>query len=332
MTSLVDLLNDSTPLSAPLGQLVVIAAVFFAAWLVSRAAGRIASFFVLRGERKHPASIEDSGVIASLKQRETALSLARTSVRAVTFVLATLLAGHRRPPPGAGACRRGGPVPPPPATLLALSVLLGADRIETFVGASFIVILVAFAAQRFLADVIAGVLMFHERWFRIGDTVLIEPWKVEGVVEDLTLRTVTVRSAAGEVMRVSNSEVKAVRVVPRGYHEAEIELFVTDADAGRELVEHVARVVPAGPTHFIRRPAIVEVDELEESLVRIRALAAVPAGRDWLAMDLLPELLRERADDGLIVHGPVVMWSDEQAEHRFARAVRVPVQPRRSAA
>ena len=79
MSSLVDLLNDSTPLSAPLGQLIVIAAVFFAAWLVGRAAGRIASFFVLRAERKHPASIEDTGVIASLKQRETALSLARTT-------------------------------------------------------------------------------------------------------------------------------------------------------------------------------------------------------------------------------------------------------------
>jgi small-conductance mechanosensitive channel len=301
VSSLVDLLNDSTPLSAPLGQLIVISAVFFAAWLVGRAAGRIAAFFVLRAERKHPESIEDTGVISSLKQRETSLSLARTSVRMITFVL---------------------------ATLLAVSVLVGADRVETFVGASFIVILVAFAAQRFLADIIAGLLMFHERWFRIGDTVVIEPWKAEGVVEDMTLRTVTVRSAAGEVMRVSNSEVKAVRVIPRGYHEAEIELFVTDAQAGRELVEHVARVVPAGPTHFIRRPAIVEVDELEESLYRIRAFAAVPAGRDWLAVDLLPELLRERADDGLIVHGPVVMWSDEQAERRFARAVRIPVRDR----
>jgi small-conductance mechanosensitive channel len=305
VSSLVDLLNDSTPLSAPLGQLIVIAAVFFAAWLVGRAAGRIASFFVLRAERKHPESIEDTGVISSLKQRETSLSLARTSVRMITFVL---------------------------ATLLALSVLVGADRVETFVGASFIVILVAFAAQRFLADIIAGLLMFHERWFRIGDTVVIEPWKAEGVVEDMTLRTVTVRSAAGEVMRVSNSEVKAVRVIPRGYHDAEIELFVTDAEAGRELLEHVARVVPAGPTHFIRRPAIVEVDELEESLYRIRAFAAVPAGRDWLAVDLLPELLRERADDGLIVHGPVVMWSDEQAERRFARAVRIPFRDRRGQA
>jgi small-conductance mechanosensitive channel len=305
VSSLVDLLNDSTPLSAPLGQLIVIAAVLFGAWLVGRAAGRIASFLVLRAERKHPPSIEDTGVIASLKQHETALSLARTSVRMITFVV---------------------------AALLALSVLVGADRLETFVGASFLVILVAFAAQRFLADVIAGLLMFHERWFRIGDTVVIEPWKVEGVVEDLTLRSVTVRSAAGEVMRVSNSEVKAVRVLPRGYREAEVELFVRDADAGRALVQHISRIVPAGPTHFIRRPSVVDVDSLDDGVHRIRSRAAVPPGREWLAVDLLPELMRERADDELIVHGPVVMWIDEQAERRFARAVRVPVPERRGQA
>jgi small-conductance mechanosensitive channel len=272
--------------------------VFVGAWLVSRAARRIALFFVLRGERKHAPSIEDTGVISSLRQRETAISLAGTAVRAVAWVL---------------------------AGLLALAVVLGADRVETIAGASFVVILVAFAAQRFLADVIAGLLMFHERWFRIGDTVAIEPWKVEGVVEDLTLRAVTVRSAAGEVMRVSNSEVKAVRVLPRGFREAQVELFVSDPDAGRTLVGEVARIVPAGPTHFIRRPVVVEVDSLEDDLHRVESRAAVPPGREWLATDLLPQLLQERADDGLIVHGPVVMWVDEQAEHRFARASRLPV-------
>jgi small-conductance mechanosensitive channel len=265
---------------------------------VSRAAGRIAAFFVLRGERRHPAGSEDTGVIASLKQRQTAISLARTTVRGSGYVL---------------------------AGLLSLSVLIGADRVETIAGASFLVILLAFAAQRFLADVVAGMLMFHERWFRIGDTIVIEPWKVEGVVEDLTLRAVTVRSAAGEVMRVSNSEVKAVRVLPRGYREAEVEVFVNDVDAGRELVQHVSRIVPAGPTHFIRRPTVVEVDSLEDEVHRIRSRAAVPPGREWLVVDLLPELMRERAADELIVHGPVVMWVDEQAEQRFARAVRIPV-------
>ncbi len=301
MSSLVDLLNDSTPLFSPLGQAIVVGLVLFVAWLVSRAARRIAVFFVLRGERKHAPDIEDSGVISSLRQRETAIALAGTAVRAVAWVF---------------------------AALLALAVVLGADRVETIAGASFVVILLGFAAQRFLADVIAGLLMFHERWFRIGDTVAIAPWNVEGVVEDLTLRAVTVRSAAGEVMRVSNSEVKAVRVLPRGFREAEVEIFVSDVDAGRALVGEVSRIVPAGPTHFIHRPVVADVDTLEEGLHRVESRAAVPPGREWLATELLPQLMHERAEEGLIVHGPVVMWVDELAERRFARAVRAPIAAR----
>ena len=298
VSSLVDLLNEHTPLSPPFGSLVVVLALFGLAWLVSLGAGRVATFVVLRSERKHGPGIEDSGVIASLKQRETSISLARTSVRFVAYTV---------------------------AGLLSLGVLLGADRVETIAGASFIVILLAFAAQRFLVDVIAGLLMFHERWFQIGDTVVIEPLKIEGVVEDASLRTVTLRNVAGEVLRVSNSEVKAVRVVPRGYREVDVEVFVTDANAGRELVSQVGGMVPTGPTHFIRPPAVVESDRLEDDLHRIRAAAAVPVGREWLAEDLFPSLVRERAPDDLLVHGPVVMWTDEHAERRFARATRTPL-------
>jgi hypothetical protein len=284
VSSLVDLLNEHTPLSPPFGGLVVVLALFGLAWLVSRGAGRLATFFVLRGERKHGPGIEDSGVIASLKQRETSISLGRTTVRFVAYAL---------------------------AALLSLGVLLGADQVQTFVGASFIVIVLAFAAQRFLLDVVAGLLMFHENWFQIGDTVVIEPLKIDGVVEGATLRTVTVRNVGGDVIRVSNSEVKALRVVPRGYRQ-------------------VASIVPTGPTHFIRPPAVAETDRLEDDLHRIRAVAAVPVGREWLAEDLLPSLVGERAPDDLVVHGPVVMWADEHAEHRFARATRTPVVARSS--
>ena len=87
--------------------------------------------------------------------------------------------------------------------------------------------------------------------------------------------------------------------------------------------------MPTGPTHFIHPPTVVETDRLEDDLHRIRATAAVPLGREWLAEDLLPSFMRERATDDLIVHGPVVMWADEHAEHRFARVTRTPVAARR---
>ena len=43
-------------------------------------------------------------------------------------------------------------------------------------------------------------------------------------------------------------------------------------------------------------------------------------GREWLAQGFLANVLRERAAEGLIVHGPVVIEVDELASRRYARA------------
>lgn len=295
MNRLIDFLNESTPIYPPFGRLIVIVGLFLAAWLLARLAGRAAAVLVDRNERRGRLESDhvDTGVITSLKQRETAISLIQTSVSYFAFGL---------------------------AFVLSLMTLTGARRIETVVGASFLAIVLAFSAQRFLTDVIAGLLMFFEGWFRVGDTIQIEPWDVEGVVEKVSLRSIEIRSLGGEVIRVHNSEVKAVRVVPRGFREFEIELYVSDLEAGRELVDRIARIVPFGAGQFVRRPRVEETEELDEELHRIRLRAAVAPGREWLAQDFLPSLLSERADEGLVLHGPVVTGVDDQATRRFARA------------
>lgn len=295
MRSLVDLLNEATPLAPPFGRLAVVVLLFLAAALVARAAARLAAFVLDRNERRRAGDGHDTGIIDSLRQRETAIGLVRAAVAYLAFAL---------------------------AAILALGALVGTRRFETIVGASFLVILLGFAAQRFLTDVIAGLLMFFERWFRIGDSVEIEPWGVQGVVEAMSLRSITVRGLSGEVMHVPNSEVKATRVLPRGYREVEVELYASDGDAGRDLLEEIAAIVPAGATRFVRRPQVVDVEPLDGSLFLVRARAAVAPGREWLAEELLPKLVEERAEDGLVVHGPVVTPVDDHATQRFARSMR----------
>ena len=95
--------------------------------------------------------------------------------------------------------------------------------------------------------------------------------------------------------------------------------------SGENLVRAVQRILPEGPTTFARRPWIEEVNELDDRLVRIRLRASVVAGREWLVEGFLSDLLKERADEGLIVHGPVVMFVDESATRRYARSQRGPV-------
>jgi hypothetical protein len=109
-------------------------------------------------------------------------------------------------------------------------------------------------------------------------------------------------------------------VLPGGAKELAVELFASDRQRGEQLGLGVESLLPQGPTTFVRRPWIEQVEELGEGLVRIRLRATVFPGREWLVVGLLSDLLKERADPGLIVHGPVVLTLDEQAERSFARA------------
>ena len=79
--------------------------------------------------------------------------------------------------------------------------------------------------------------------------------------------------------------------------------------------------MPVGPTRFIRRPALTESETLDEDLYRITARCAVAVGREWLAQDFLPNLIKERAAEGLLVHGPIITFVDEQARITYARAI-----------
>jgi small conductance mechanosensitive channel len=277
----------------------IIVAAFAAAWLVSRASGILAEWVARWYDRRQlhgQAAPADSAILLRIKRRETLTSLVRTSVRYAAYGIA-----------------------------LAISFvqLSGWSKATAIAGVSVVVVLIGFAGQRFLADLIAGFLMFFEDWFSVGDTITIEPWALSGVVEEVSLRSTTLRAVTGETIRINNSQIYGARILPKGVREVEIEVFVTDADEGRRLVEEVARIVPAGPTRFVRRPAVDEVEQLDDNLVRVLIGATVAHGREWLVEGFLPDLLKERAPEGLVAHGPVVMFVDERATKRFARSVAV---------
>ncbi len=296
LDNLTSLLNDNTPLSSSWGRVVVIVAVFALAWLLARATSWLAGRLLTWHDRRQTDSdLEATGKIANLKRRETLISVIRTAITYVTFAV---------------------------AAIVAIAQLTGGfDRLTTIAGASFALIVAGFSAQRILVDIIAGFTMFAERWYSVGDTVtLLVGSEVQGVVEDVSLRRTRLRSLSGEVIQVHNSQIQAVRVLPRGVKELAIEVFVAKREPGERLVEDVVRILPEGPTTFIRKPWIEHVEDLAHNLTRIRLHATVAPGREWLAEEFFTDLLKQRAGDSLIVHGPVAFAVDERATRSYARA------------
>ena len=70
LNGLIDLLNDQTPLYPPWGRIVVVACLFALAWVVSRAAARVAHQVLRWHDRRHSDDARDDldERIASLKR------------------------------------------------------------------------------------------------------------------------------------------------------------------------------------------------------------------------------------------------------------------------
>jgi small conductance mechanosensitive channel len=274
---------------------IVIAGLFVLAWLVARASGSVARRWLAWHDARHPeADLELGDKIARIKRRETAVGVIRGAIAYAAFGTAFVLSVAR--------------------------LLGGVDRLTALAGASFLLILLGFSIQRLLTDLIAGITMFVERWYAVGDTIVIPSLELQGVVEDLSLRHTKLRTLAGEVIHVHNSQIPAVRVLPRGAKNLAIEFFARDREKAEALVDSLAMMLPIGPTTFLRRPHVSDVHDLGSALVRITVRAAVAPGREWLAEEFFPELLREKASPGLVVHGPVTLAVDERATRSFARA------------
>ena len=273
---------------------LTILALFVTAWLISRAAAYVARNLLRWHDRHTEAAAATLQVrIATVKRRETIVAIVRATIAYAAFTAAIVLA--------------------------AAELTGGFSKLTTLAGASFVVILAGFAIQRVLMDVIAGTMMFAERWYQVGDTVVIPTLELQGVVEDISLRRTKLRTLDGETILVSNSQIPAVRVLPEGLKELAIELFVSDREKGEQLVWALQQILPEGPTTFARRPWVEEINELDERLVRIRLRASIVAGREWLVEGFVSDLLKERAEEGLIVHGPVVLSVNEEAVRSYAR-------------
>jgi small-conductance mechanosensitive channel len=288
---IVNLLNDSTPLYQPWGRIVVIVSLFTLAWLTSRGSAMVARRVLAWQDRRREGS--ELG-LASWRRRETLVGVLRMAVSYAGF-----------------------------ATAMVLSVgqlIGGIDRLTAVAGASFLLIVAGFTLNRILPDLVAGFFMVSERWYSVGDMIAIPVLELQGVVEGVSLRHTKLRSLSGELIHVNNSQVAAVRVLPRGSAELSVELYVSDDVAAQVLLLDIVTILPESATTFVRRPAITEVEPLTDELTRISLRASVAPGREWLVEGFLCDLLRQRAPDGLVVHGPVVLSVDDKASRSFARA------------
>ncbi|HSX32357.1 MAG TPA: mechanosensitive ion channel domain-containing protein [Candidatus Saccharimonadales bacterium] len=207
-----------------------------------------------------------------------------------------------------------------------------------FISASTVVVLLASASLvPILRDVTYGIIMVVERWYSVGDHIVVEPFaKSGGIVERVTLRSTKLRSVNGEAIYIHHQNIMAVKVKRSVTHPEAIETFVNDPEKGKKLIQAASKVLPKSPALVPRPLEISEVKKIDDNLWRITAVCEVIPFREWLIDDFALAVIKktdeiQNGKKPVIVHGPIAYYDDENAERSFTRSVRAASRARISA-
>jgi small conductance mechanosensitive channel len=199
-------------------------------------------------------------------------------------------------------------------------------RATGLIGASALaVILISGVLGPILRDLATGSFMMAEQWYGVGDYIKIEPFAdMEGVVEQVTLRSTRIRTLSGEVIWLNNQNIQGVRLTPKGIRTLALEIFVDNEEAGKKLIERANKRLPMGPLLIVTPLTVVSSEKVGDQLWHITAIGETAPGREWLleksAVELIQEL-DEKTKKPIIAHGPLFRYADPAAEKSFRRTI-----------
>jgi small conductance mechanosensitive channel len=249
---------------------------------------------IVQSRLRHWAELnpEDTADLERLRRRETAAALVTSGVRYVLMLLAAMI-------------------------VIGYFVR---DRLTAAAGATFVLLILVFGAQRFLQDVIAGFFIVVEGQYGVGDFVTVHPMGLAGMVEELGLRTTVLRNLNGDRYFVPNGQISAVERSPTRYRSYNVEVLTEDPGRAEEALGDVAGVLTEDGARFLRPPFVVDRRELGGSTTLVKARADVPPTMEWLAEEYLVRALEARLE-GSLRGAPLVYTLDDGAVRRYRRTV-----------
>ncbi|GAA3517352.1 mechanosensitive ion channel family protein [Nocardioides daeguensis] len=255
-------------------------------WLLQRVVDRVAR----RAERGVLPERVESAVTARRKQR--AATMAGVLKSFITFVVVAII-----------------------GTMVLSEV--GVDIAPIIASAGIIGIALGFGAQSLVRDFLAGIFIFIEDQYGVGDVV--DVGDANGTVEAVTLRMTRLRDLEGTVWYVPNGEILRVGNKSQNWSRAVVDVRVGyDEDLAR--VQRILRDVAHDLweddefSHVvIEEPEVTGVELMEPDSVTIRVLVKTAPLEQWGVARALRQRIKARFDhEGIeIPYAQRVVWHRE---------------------
>jgi len=172
-------------------------------------------------------------------------------------------------------------------SIVTLTVLseLGINIAPLLAGAGVVGLAIGFGAQTLVKDVITGALILFENQVAVGDVISVGGHT--GVVEGLTVRTISLRDLHGRVYILPFSTVTEVTNLTKEFSYAVIDAGVAyreNTDEVTRLLEEVGAELRGDPAFAEDLPEplqVLGVQQLADSAVVVRVRLKTSPGRQW---------------------------------------------------
>ena len=193
--------------------------------------------------------------------------------------------------------------------------ILGLDPTAAFASLGIVTLIIGFAAQRLIEDVISGLFIVLEGQYNVGDIIILDDFR--GTVKRIGVRTTTVVDLGGNYKVVNNSDIRNFQNRSKALSLAVSEIGITYG----EDIPRVEAIVKAELPKMLERnedvfeavPDYMGVEELADSAVVLRFTVACREQNVFIARRRLNRELRILfAEKGIEVPFPqVTVWKGE---------------------
>ena len=154
-------------------------------------------------------------------------------------------------------------------TILALLRVAGVDTTTILAAAGIVSLVVGFASQSLIEDVITGIFILFEGQYKIGDVLVLGSFR--GAVIDIGVRTTTLEDVGGNRLIVNNSDIRNVQNRSRRDSKAVTTVSVTYGQNMLDLEQILKEALPTWkekPEYkdlFLADPSYNGIDEFQDS-------------------------------------------------------------------
>ena len=196
---------------------------------------------------------------------------------------------------------------------------LGVDIAPIIASAGILGIALGFGAQSLVKDFLAGIFIFLEDQYGVGDVV--DVGEASGTVEAVTLRMTRLRDINGTVWYVPNGAIIRVGNQSQNWSRAVIDVGVGYAE-DLSRVQQVLREVAHGMWEdedyrgiIIEEPEVTGVEMLAADSVTLRVMVKTAPLEQWAVARTLRQRIKARFDhEGIeLPFGQRIVWRNDDA-------------------